>query len=58
MDNENSVRSGMLQRLRYEAVRLTFSGEYRIRFYDALRFLLANQVPLKQALEQISEAYT
>ncbi|EDQ2394241.1 pilus assembly protein PilR [Salmonella enterica subsp. enterica] len=58
MDNENSVRSGMLQRLRYEAVRRTFSGEYRIRFYEALRFLLANQVPLKLALEQISEAYT
>ncbi|HFW3088918.1 TPA: type II secretion system F family protein [Salmonella enterica subsp. enterica serovar Reading] len=58
MGTERKAQQGMLQRLRYEAVRRTFTGEYRIRFYEALRFLLTNRVPLKQALEQISEAYT
>lgn len=58
MTNENNTRTGLLQRMRYGIVRRTFSGEYRIRFYEALRFLLANQVPLKLALEQIRDAYT
>lgn len=58
MANENNTRTGLLQRMRYGIVRRTFSGEYRIRFYEALRFLLANQVPLKLALEQIRDAYT
>ncbi|EMI7380078.1 type II secretion system F family protein [Salmonella enterica] len=58
MGAERNAQRGTLQRLRYEVIRRTFSGEYRIRFYESMRFLLANQVPLKQAMEQISEAYT
>lgn len=47
-----------VQRLRYFIVSKTFSGPYRIQFYDALRFLLENQQPLKLALEQMRDAWT
>lgn len=46
------------ERLRHFLVSKTFSGPYRIQFYDALRFLLENQQPLKQALEQMRDAWT
>lgn len=46
------------QRLRRFLVRKTFSGPYRIQFYEALRFLLENNQPLKVALEQMRDAWT
>lgn len=49
---------GPLQRLRHFMVRKTFSGPYRVQFYDALRFLIENRQKLKAALEQMRDAWT
>lgn len=47
-----------LKRLRYNIVRKTFSGPYRVQFYDALRFLVENRQKLKPALEKMRNAWT
>ncbi|MBY6260024.1 type II secretion system F family protein [Phytobacter diazotrophicus] len=49
---------GPLQRLRHFMVRKTFSGPYRVQFYDALRFLIENRQKLKASLEQMRDAWT
>lgn len=45
-------------RLRRSLVRRTFSGEYRTRFYDALRFMLENNISLRDALDKMRNAWT
>lgn len=47
-----------LKRLRYNLVRKTFSGQYRVQFYDALRFLIENRQKLKPSLEKMRNAWT
>ncbi|MGJ3289499.1 type II secretion system F family protein [Klebsiella sp. PL-2018] len=47
-----------LLRLRRSIVRRTFSGEYRTRFYDALRFMLDNNISLRDALDKMRNAWT
>ncbi|WP_323840443.1 type II secretion system F family protein [Photorhabdus africana] len=47
-----------VSRLRYVLVRHTFLPSYRIIFYEALRFLLENKIPLLKALRQIRDVYT
>lgn len=44
--------------LRRAVVRRTFSGEHRTRFYDALRFMLENNISLRQALDKMRNAWT
>ncbi|MBZ3802751.1 type II secretion system F family protein [Leclercia adecarboxylata] len=46
------------QRLRYTLVRKSFSGPYRVQFYDALRFLIENRQQLKPSLEKMRNAWT
>ncbi|MCE6966337.1 type II secretion system F family protein [Enterobacter sp. MW07] len=48
----------LLKRLRHTLVRKTFSGPYRVQFYDALRFLIENRQQLKPALEKMRNAWT
>ncbi|HBC7435638.1 TPA: type II secretion system F family protein [Enterobacter bugandensis] len=47
-----------LKRLRYTLVRKTFSGQYRVQFYEALRFLIENRQKLKPSLEKMRNAWT
>lgn len=47
-----------LKRLRHTLVRKTFSGPYRVQFYDALRFLIENRQKLKPSLEKMRNAWT
>lgn len=46
------------QRIRHFLVRICFTGQYRVQFYDALRFLIENRQKLKSALEQMRDAWT
>lgn len=46
------------QQLRHTLVRKSFSGPYRVQFYDALRFLIENRQKLKPALEKMRDAWT
>lgn len=46
------------RRLRYHFVRKTFTAQYRVQFYDALRFLIENRQQLKTALELMRDAWT
>lgn len=48
----------LLQRIRYELVRRTFTGRYRQPFYETLRFLLENKKSFKEALTLIGEVHT
>lgn len=48
----------LLKRLRHTLVRKTFSGPYRVQFYDALRFLIENRQKLKPSLEKMRNAWT
>lgn len=48
----------LLQRIRYELVRRTFTGKYRQPFYETLRFLLENKKSFKEALTMIGEVHT
>lgn len=48
----------LLHRLRHFLVRKSFSGPYRVQFYDALRFLIENRQQLKPALEKMRNAWT
>ncbi|ELC6383320.1 type II secretion system F family protein [Enterobacter hormaechei] len=47
-----------LKRLRYTLVRKTFSGQYRVQFYEALRFLIENRQKLKPSLEKMRNTWT
>lgn len=47
-----------LKRLRHNIVRKTFSGPYRVQFYDALRFMIENRQKLKPSLEKMRNAWT
>ncbi|MBA0211950.1 pilus assembly protein PilR [Pectobacterium punjabense] len=46
------------ERIRYEILRRTFSGAYRARFYTVLRFLLENNTPLLDAMQEIEDVHT
>jgi len=46
------------QRVRHTLVRKTFSGPYRVQFYDALRFLVENRQKLNPSLEKMRNAWT
>ncbi|MCB5303598.1 type II secretion system F family protein [Yersinia bercovieri] len=48
----------LLQRIRYELVRRSFTGKYRQPFYETLRFLLENKKSFKEALTMIGEVHT
>ncbi|MDR3430724.1 MAG: type II secretion system F family protein [Rouxiella aceris] len=48
----------LLQRIRYELVRKSFTGKYRQPFYETLRFLLENKKSFKEALTMIGEVHT
>lgn len=47
-----------LHRLRRFLVRKSFSAQYRMQFYDALRFLIENNQQLKPALEKMRDVWT
>ncbi|WP_431022229.1 Pilus assembly protein PilR [Erwinia rhapontici] len=56
--SSRTQQMNLIQRIRYELVRRSFTGKYRQPFYETLRFLLENKKSFKEALNLIGDVHT